>query len=188
MVFLIYLLGNIMQPKPESIGFQWAATTLTNAILIVVFPIFMYGLPLLLLKSKRLKYNPFYIATILSLIIIPFFAMGRWNDFVSCVSMPAIFYTMVFLLQNITYLHKTRRIQYSFCILCVLLGLVYPIDFYYKAIKTRPHLEHYTASLANDTDCYNEDIPVDRRYNYYTYHYDSSLFYRYIAKKTIVRQ
>ena len=79
LILLVYFLGNILTPKPDSISFKLVQYNGKDIIFYILF--ILLFLPYTFLLYKNNKKNPlFWIATII-LAIVPFIRYGIVNDF-----------------------------------------------------------------------------------------------------------
>lgn len=183
---LVYLLGNVMGEKPDSIGFSIIGYQ-TNSALYFCFisSFFFYSVTIFRKCSEDIL---FYLVNI-SLLLIPFFKMGKWNDFSLNVSIPSILLLMVLVVKTLfVYMEQHNRYREQLVVLLLLLAcgsLTTMEDL--KAVISEPvsvfGMEStYQDRSLNDWARRDGSISVDRAYNYFTYDYTDSLFYTVFAK------
>lgn len=97
-LFLLYLAGNIMHPKPESARTGLSLIDYSSLPLVFILQELSWGLWILFL-FKTNKKEPLLWAASLCLFIFPFVEVGRFNDFCTRGSMPALL-CLCFLLLN----------------------------------------------------------------------------------------
>ena len=189
LVLILYLLGNVLEPKPSEISFRLLDYS-ENWVLLPFFEIVMSLLYAILIYKEH-RNNPWYYATILFLLIFPLFSMGLMNDFTMRCSIPALFILMYLILQFLFDGEwKHDRLSIIRCTLLVSLLLFstkWPLRWLQDQVKT----DDITAlsedksyvTMEQFTDRDDSYIRVDRRYNYFTYDVEQSIFLRYIARE-----
>lgn len=96
----IYILGNVLQPKPEDVSMQFSRIDYSGyGALLVVFQFSWLLWCFLLLKRERKNYMMYCAGVILFL--LPFFSYGMYNDLVMRSSIPALFLLNVLVTKNI---------------------------------------------------------------------------------------
>ncbi len=99
-VFFFYFLGNMTGEKPSDIGFALIPYTSSTFIIYLTFigiNIIPYAV---ILYKKHAKDSIFYVM-IISLLILPLFKMGQWNDLTMRASIPGLFILMIYVLHNL---------------------------------------------------------------------------------------
>lgn len=185
----IYLFGNVVSEKPAELGLTLinfgANTTLYFCFCIgfacysiILFPI---------LKQEPL----FYVVNFL-LFLFPLFSMGLHNDLCMGASVPVIFLLISFVVRGMFLYTEKGKEQFGRAIILGLLvfwGSIYPIRETLEQIRTGPMWDgsaRYT--LQREVGSMNVfarrdgTIKADLAYNYYTYDYESSPFYLWLAK------
>jgi len=187
LVEIFYYLGNLQVEKPDYLGFKVAEFDKGIAG-IVVFELFMFGVYCFCVYREQ-KNNPLYYITIAALIIIPFFKMGLYNDFVMCVSIPALFMVMIFVISYLNNSKDTKEYNVRATIISIflLVGAWYPfmeikenVDAF--CLSSSDNTMDFFKTLEKYTDRSSEDS-VDLIYNYYTYDLDGKIFYEVFARK-----
>jgi hypothetical protein len=117
------------------LGFK--TDTLTIIYNYLLFCLFEFGIYVLLIRGKYKK-NPVFLIMIASLLLIPSFKMGIYNDFVMRVSIPALTFLYVFVAKFFTDPSprgsKTRVLKYIL-IVVLLIGAVTPYNEIHRSIE-----------------------------------------------------
>ncbi len=187
-VILIYYSGNVFSEKPDWITLSFAVTSARELVGLVLFEIFMFGIHFLLMR-KYYRKEPLYYITLATLIIIPFFKMGMWNDFCMGVSIAPL---MLFMVLVIRYLFDNRkcadeRIRIGIMYSALFVGALYPVMDLSEVIRADSLCERETMDQFGSMRQYacrdKENVGDDLMYNYFTYDLDDSLFVNYIANE-----
>ena len=123
-LFLLYLAGNILHPKPESARTSLILIDYSRLPLVFILQELSWGFWIIFLFSSNKK-EPLLWASSICLFIFPFIEVGRFNDFCSRGSMPALLCLSVLLLyQLISILERSenRIIPLTVLILSLLLS------------------------------------------------------------------
>lgn len=183
----IYLWGNVGMEKPSTCSLAIQSYPGREILTYLIFIFFMFGIYAFCI-FKKYKDDPLYYITVALLMIIPFFKMGYFNDFVMSCSMPILFILMImilkFLLKNDLSYGFTKGILVT--ILCI--GMIYPsfeLAVNINAIKHGNTLCDGMYSLEIYSDRTNEARRDDNKYNYYAYDIEEQIFYKYIARQKI---
>lgn len=180
LVFVIYLLGNLSTDKPAELQFRFISDWKYYLLSYLPFCLFMFGFYFALIWQGT-KRDPFFYITLGLLCLIPLFRAGLYNDWTMGVSMPALFlltiYCIRFLLQQAH--EPAMRKRWITLIVCIALSLPYPLYELYNTFRFSGMPER---TLADYSDLHNEAIDIDLRTNYFTYEYEHSVFYNYIAR------
>lgn len=195
-ILIFYFYGNVFSDKPNNSSFR-----LTNYEgrygIYLIFCFTMVILYSICVWDNCRKRKLFYLSCA-SLLIIPLFRMGLWNDWVMRCSIPALFILMFYVIQFLNKYLKvkifddvsggTLKIKLSVLGLLVLMffGSIYPTLEFYNSIITNNILRLGNTisygtleKFANRTaDTVNEALT----YNYYSYDIENNLFYKYIAR------
>ena len=188
-VFFFYFWGNISTQKPEYLGFQMQHFGMKYLPVYLIFCFFMFGIYALCVWKENRK-NPVFLSAVLLLALIPFFKMGLYNDFVMCVSIPALFLLEIFVTDFLMKHTKdgNEGIRKGILILCLCIGAWYPLCETAENISAKQpgnmSADGYS-TLTYFADRDNPDIPDDLKYNYYAYELDQNFFYRNLARKKI---
>lgn len=180
---LIYLCGNFGSKKPVSAGFSIIEYGADTALYFCFCASFLcYSAVLLQLYQKD---RLFYLVNGL-LLFLPFVKIGWCNDLCMRASVPATFLLMVFCINGLfSYLaekQKSARMIILSLLLCI--GMYYPITEMYRVLWENPagRVEPVWQSISEWA--YRDGRqPEDTAYNYFTYDYDQSVFFRYFARK-----
>lgn len=118
-VFVMYLLGNMTQHKPESIKMAFGLIDYTNHRWTLVALQLMWGFWLLLLYRKEKRNSTLWAAAI-SLFLFPFFTMGRYNDLCMRGSIPALLVFCYLVIDNMIKGFRKDRF-YAWLLACCLI-------------------------------------------------------------------
>ena len=132
-----------------------------------------------------------YYAMILSLLILPFFKMGKWNDLIMRASIPGLFVLMIYVIENMEELIKhynrtiTTKIALLVTVMFLIIGTYYPFTELSDSVK-----DDKAGALGKEgwrtlEDYANrslEDVEDDVKYNYYSYDIENNIFCRYMMK------
>ncbi len=183
-VFLTYFYDYLLEEKPNNVSFGITDFS-PNFDFYLIFIVVEFLAYSLLLFKKNIRNPLFYIINI-ELLIIPFFSLGMFNDLCSRGSIPARFILMILCLE---FLFTESRKKWCFRGLVILLSLSIIFtggQFCYHMYKTYKNWND-KEFLSDDFKTLeglagNPAIREDEAYNYYTFDYTNSLFYK-IAKK-----
>lgn len=186
-VLLFYFYGNVFMEKPAEIGFH--ITNYGNEILAYfIFCFFMFGFHSLLIRKKYKNDCLFYMVNI-TLMLLPLFSMGLWNDLVMGGGTALMFLLMMYIMDFLFNSEKTKPYYKARRILVVLLlaGAIYPLLELKEVINNDIITEKQEdLSLGYTMESYANralDISLDLKYNYYSYDIQNNIFYKYIAAK-----
>ena len=109
LLFLLYLAGNIMQPKPESARIGLSLVDYGRFPLVLLLQELSWGLWIVFLFKSNKK-EPLLWAASICLFIFPFIEVGRFNDLCTRGSMPALLCLCVLLIrQLISVLERSEK-------------------------------------------------------------------------------
>lgn len=182
---IIYLSGNFGSYKPSQAGFRFIIEYGSEITLYFCFcaTFLCYSVVLFELYKKD---RMFYLVNAF-LMLLPFMKMGFWNDLCMRASIPATFLLMVFCIQGVfAYLgdkQKTGRAVVLVMLLCW--GMFYPVYEMKNMFQYNPPGRDGTAWESMSQWAYREGPKSSAiaSFNYYTYDYNQSVFYRYFARK-----
>lgn len=181
LLMVTYLAGSVATDTTEELRFRLMTDWKYYLRDYLPFCLFMFGFYFWLIWKETKKDNFFYI-TLFFLIIIPFWRASDYNDWVMCTSMSALFmftiYCIRFLLDPEVKV-KARK-KWITLIVCLALNAPYPLFELYNTF-TYTGLPERTMRVYSCIDC--EEIDLVWRTHFYNYHYEDSIFYRYIARK-----
>ncbi len=197
LVFLAYYSGNIFSEKPEVLGFSLMPYQNESYSIYFIF-IFTNVIPYTLILLPGHRKDGVYYASALTLILLPLFTMGMFNDLVMRSSIPALFVFMVYLLELLNdhfIIHKAqknlsvmRKIGVSAAVILLLCGAHFAMVELSDTVYTDEYHEPGKAfdldslqSYASRTEIVREDL----NYNYFAYDIEDNLFYKFIARKKI---
>lgn len=189
-VLLLYLYGNVTGEKPEQIGFHLMPYTIRSAMVYLVFVcinVTVYAL--ILFKSH--KNDGIYYAVVSTLMILPFFSMGMWNDLEIRSSIPSLFVLMIYILAFLNEQMKGGSDNFldskkvAICLIFLVIGAYYPFSQLSSCIASKD----YQVELGNGNGWSSMepfanrklDISNDVKFNYYSYELDKNIFYKYLA-------
>lgn len=189
-VVFLYFIANSNAPKPIEVSFRfldYSDCKMLYALFVctMVLPYFMA----LFVSQRR---NPWYWLSFLILLVLPLVTMGLMNDLMMRASIPALFVLMIMVVDYIFGIEWKKCNAFSRSMYVVLICLVvFSARFPLKFLLSQIHGDNICA-LAPDksyvtmeqfTDRMDASIRVDRKYNYFTYDLESSIFYNYIAER-----
>lgn len=196
-VMILYYYGNVLSEKPAVIGFRRVEYK-GKGSLYIVFVVFMVLIYCGCILKKNRRNVCFYIA-MLSLVIIPIFRMGRFNDWVMRCSIPALFILFILIIEFYND-HLTGEVFcgwksgkkteiFSVVILTafILTGLLSPLQELSEIIAS-DNLAAPGSELTGTMESYaNRNLSQlqgqeDLVYNYFSYDVESNVFCRFIAR------
>ena len=111
-LLLVYIAGNILQSKPASAGMNFGILTHKHTKLALI----LFQLSWLIwffILYKREKTNSLFWASSITLFILPFFIMGRWNDLCMRASIPALLIYNCIVLKNLLCTIKQKNVFFK---------------------------------------------------------------------------
>lgn len=189
MVLLFYFYGNIFMEKPSEIALHFISYK--NEILAYfVFIFFMFGFHALIIRKRYKDDCLFYLVNIV-LILLPLFSMGLYNDLVMGGGTVPMFLLMMYIMDFIFNSEKTKQYYKAKGILIVLLmiGATYPLSELQKVVENDIIFKKQEDfNLGYTMEAYANrgiDVPLDLKYNYYSYDIQDNIFYKYIAREKL---
>lgn len=189
-VFLIYYWGNVMSEKPASIGFMVAPYIKASPIFY-----FCFVCPSVLLYAailwKTYKTDGVYAASIVTLVALPLFQMGLYNDLLMRASIPALFVLMIDIIHffdiNISGSTKcvSEKIYIISATLLLLLGMYCSFRGFSDAVEGECYTKIGNQPTWNSLEKFANrtlNVAVDIKYNYFSYDIDDNFFFKYIGK------
>lgn len=170
-------------------GFTWefygsVPKFLGAYLLLIVIEI----LPYLLITRKEDRKEPVLIASVITLLVIPFYMVSLNNDLCMRASMPALFVLTVYMtlcIASVDY-DKIREghITVKHIGAAVLLGVMAYIGMYYFQVGAGltlagEHPRDDIGSLGDIDDTIYVGVVIDQ---FYSYDYDDSLFFEYLSR------
>ncbi len=129
----IYILGNVLQPKPEDVAMQFGLMDYSgNVVFLIVFQLSWMLWCFILLKRER-KNELMYCAGLV-LFLLPFFFYGMYNDLVMRSSIPALFVIYVLVAKNIVD-SENDKFYRNLLIGCLVLNSVGSVNELVQAAK-----------------------------------------------------
>lgn len=193
LVFLLYLYGNVAGKKPDGINFHlmpYGWETLAVYAIFVAVNVLVYFLVLF----RDHKSDGIFYAGFGTLILLPLFSMGMYNDLLTRASIPALFIVMIYVLLflkdqylngNDSFLNSKKV---AICLVFLLVGSCYPFAHFSSRVTSE---DYHSLGRGNDwasLECFANRASAQRddmKFNYYSYDLDSNLFYKYIASDNI---
>lgn len=180
---LVYLMGNLLGEKAPEAGFSHIVYG-NNTVVYFCFAaaFLLYSAAIFREYENDLL---FYLVNI-SLLIFPFFKMGVYNDFTMSASIPAVFLLMVFVLKALfTYgSHAAEKPgPLVFLVLLLAVGAVYPVEEMAEVIKSPVSFEGAVPGSLSVWARRDGTVGAAEAYNYFTYGYRDSMFYRFFSRK-----
>ena len=190
----LYFYGNVISEKPDDISFMimpygryWGIYVIFVGMNVLLYALIVY-------KDNK-KDSIFYLAVI-SLLFIPLFKMGRWNDWGMRCSIPGLFMLMLFVIKYLNdhleeMICNLRRgkIFNSISVIAIcsflICGSYYPIlEFESSVLSEDYHVlgEEQTFGSMERYANRELDVPEDMLYNYYSYDIENNMFYKLIAR------
>jgi len=196
-VLSTYFLGYVQVKKPDYMNFHAIEISFPKIITIFLFDLFMFGIYSICVYKEQRKNVLFYTVNAF-LLIIPFFTMGVFNDWVMGTSIPGLFMIMVFVLQTLyskaytadaVVLNEYNNYRFR----CTVLVLLILIGSWYPLMEIKENVMAYevgdnTWDGYGSMECYSDrssSESEDMLYNYYTYDLDGKFFYEYLAANKI---
>lgn len=191
-VFVLYFYGNVTGEKPKEIGFMsmpYSTNTIIIYLVFVVVNVLLYAIVL----WKKHKGDGIYYASVITLVILPLFKMGKYNDLVMRASISALFVLMVYILEYAnSYLQGdslnlpvTRKIAEMVVMMLLFSGMYYP----FQEMSSSVQMEDFERlGIETDWDSLetyanrNLEVDDDIKYNYYSYDIEENIFYKFVAR------
>lgn len=191
-VFAFYFWGNVTGEKPDAIGFHVMPYTRETIDIYICF-VAVNVLPYALILFRHHKSDAIYFVSIGSLIILPLFKMGQWNDLTMRASIPALFILMIYILQYLFELleHYSGSIACRLSLLVIIIFLISGMYYPFAELSESVQNEDYTTlGTGNEWDSLEsfanrslEDVGDDVKYNYYSYDIQSNFFCEHIMRR-----
>ena len=188
-ILFFYFLGYIQVEKPDYLNLSIQRYGIEGILVYIIFCFFLFGIYTLCIWKKNRK-NPMFYFMIIILCLIPLFKMGMYNDFVMCVSIPALFILMTYVIQFLFQkMNKEETgIKKGIIIVVLIIGAWYPLCEIRENIVAKQNgnmsADDY-GTMSYFTDRNDPNITDDLKYNYYTYELENSIFYKVFAKNKI---
>ena len=183
LIMVIYLAGNLTTDKPAELKLQLITNGRYYLISYLPFCVFMFGIYFLLIW-RHVQRDLFFYITLGLLCVIPFFRAGFFNDWCIGTSMPALFLLSIFCIRFLINkpadtAKRTKRVWVTL-VVCIAVNVPFVLYEFYNTFQ----YTGYPARSISEYSCLEcEDIDIDLRTNYFTYNYEESIFYKYIARK-----
>ncbi len=182
---VVYILGNLSGEKVPEVGFAHVDFGINATVYFCFVAAFLvYTVVIFEMYKKDLL---FYLVNI-SLLILPFFRMGIFNDFTMSVSIPAVFLLMVFVLKALfAYSREAAKRPGRLAVLALLisLGAVYPAQEMAEVVKAPISFAGAMPGSLDDWARRDGSVGAAEAYNYFAYDHEEQLFYRYFSRRDI---
>ena len=197
-VLLLYYYGNVFLEKPQELKFRRIDYGPDTWILFVVFVtvnILIYAV----LFWRDHKTDLIYYAVFATLIALPAFSMGKYNDLMMRTSIPGLLMLMIYALEFISK-HmlpgsaqnaKENAVSRGFTSVSGIIAAVFIlVGMYYSFHECSQRVKDETyGKLGSETKWTSLEEFANRsgkanndyKYNYFAYDIDENLFYRYLA-------
>ena len=178
-IFVSYYAGNVFGIKDSAVSFKFQTI---NIVIYFLFVLFMFGIYFFIIW-KDIKYNCLSIGAVITLILLPFFSIGKFNDLVICGSIPGMFIVMICVINYL--FHGKNALSKGILISMIIVSAIYPLQEMalvlrsYKIGELQHNVKVDSLSLYSDL----ESDEISWKYNYYTYDLENDLFVNYISKK-----
>lgn len=188
-VLFMFYINNVAGEKPQELNFQFVNYG-KNFYYYIIFILCEFLLYSTVIYGKYKK-NPYFWAANITMIIMPLFKLGYWNDLNTRSTSVGLFILMI---MCICFLYdKDRKIAKprAKVVLCALLigASLCPANWYMNIIKSTAGkfaAHKMEECVANDYVTYEKiwerNITPDNRYNYFTFDAEEKFFFKYIAK------
>lgn len=196
-ILILYFYGNILGEKPNDISFKYISYGSYWEIyfIFVIIMVLLYSLCIWIDNKKN---ELFYLAVI-SLLVLPLFKMGMWNDLVMRCSIPSLFilmYLIVKFLNNYMCISIFKNTNTSVAVkaLPILVCILLLIGSYFPRLELKYSIESSQNTSVEETSFGSmeqfanrnlQDAPDDVKYNYYSYNIEDNLFYKIFSRNNI---
>jgi len=193
-VIALYFYGNVFGEKPDTISFGVTHFDGSRFTAYIVFELFAVGAYVLVL-GKEHKGDGIFLASVITLVLLPLVHMGYENDLTVRACIPALLYIMLMLidyLNHFDYSHIqemkiSKRLGLLIIIVFIAVGMHYPFkEISWVAYSEAGNYLHWGTDPKWGTleQFANRklDIYEDIQYNYYVYDLEDNLFYKYVAR------
>ncbi len=190
-LLIMYLWGNVAGDKPSELAFHriiYGAENIYIYLLFILSQVIIYSAFL----YKRNKQDPYFWASTVTLIILPLFQMGLYNDLCTRTSSAALFVIMIEIIDF--WFHADMKIKTDkICAvtLAALVGISAVKPAWEMASAIRGGAENF-AKMQTDSNLYMpfqslEDIGPeegsDMHYNFFAYNAKDTVFFKYMTKR-----
>ena len=185
-VLMLYYLGYMIQPKEDVVGFSMMVLSGKGILTYLMFVTGSFGAYAAIIAKETKKDMAFW-GALLIMLILPFFRMGKANDLLmgACIGPSMILYLLVskwLFLEDASLMFRK-----GILVTLLVIGAMKPsleivrcvYDYDYTQYLPDKTLNGSMEAFANRSD---QSIPVDLKYNYFTYDADRCLFMKYVGK------
>ena len=171
----------------SSNGFIWNLLPISHKEMFITYVLFILievGFYIVVTMKKE-KYNKYYIISVITLIIIPFYHMSDANDFCMRASLPALFILMISVIKSINISNKGNTL---ILIILLIIGSVTPMFEIYRSLFNT-HAKIKKDYISNEIVTFEH--PKNGEYNelvnnqFYVHSYEDKVFFKYLARKTL---
>nr|WP_027871359.1 hypothetical protein [[Eubacterium] cellulosolvens] len=194
MLIVLYLFGNVTGEKPSSLGLHIMPYTAKSFALYIIFTAVL-TLPYALILFRRHRRDWTFYVSVATLLVLPLFKMGLYNDLTMRASIPALFLLMIYIIDDffirLESLHSHKTLIDSTALLLTLCLLVIGARYPLAEMLWIARSDDYSAlgsgnewtTLEGFANRSLDNVDEDVKFNYYTYDIDNTFFYKYITKK-----
>jgi hypothetical protein len=149
----------------------------------VFFVFLIWAIPTYLVfkKSKEFDSNKILLFSIGVLMLIPLYKLGKYNDFVQRVSIPALFILQIMIVRAFVLAKKLLIYRFVFCIILVI-GSWDPLYFILLSLKVTNYKIGYTAPDISKVPNYVNTSIEQKWPIYHSFAPDSASFFKFIAR------
>lgn len=180
---VVYLLGNMTGEKVPEVGFAHVDYGINTVVYFCFAATFLVYAAVIYREYEREIL--FYLVD-LSLLVLPFFRMGIFNDWIMSVSIPAVFLLMVFVLKALfTYIRHRARDKKRLIALALLLclGAIYPMEEIREILREPVSYEGAQPGSLEDWARRDGTVGAAEAYNYFTYDPGESVFCQFFSRR-----
>ncbi|MCR4651818.1 MAG: hypothetical protein K5662_08710 [Lachnospiraceae bacterium] len=186
-MLLLYYWGNVMSEKPYSSTLRFQPYIGIDIFVYIFFCLFMFGFHYLS-TYKENKNDPFFVPGLFVLLVLPFAKMGVYNDIVMCTSVPPLFFLCLYSIRTLSSKDKDYSLgmRKGILILLIFVGTLFPIMEIRDNVRDNTpgdNMYDEWETMQDFANRFDDSIPEDVKYNYYTYDIDNSIFTRFLARR-----
>lgn len=187
-LLFFYYAGNVLSVKPS-----YLSVSLTHYGVFwpvyFIFVFFTFGIYALLIL-KRYRKDPLFLICVVALLLIPFFRMGVYNDFVMRTSIPFLFLLMLMVCEYLlerAHDHVGVLVKIAL-VVCLAIAAVEPLQELsdserYDVLTDLTQSNDGYVSIGYSANRSLENKPIDLRYNYLSYDLDGNFFAQHLARE-----
>lgn len=146
--------------------------------LYALFCIFEFGIYALIVAEKYRR-NPYFLIAVISLLLIPTYSAGTYNDFAMRVSIPALLVLMLFVIR---YLREAENKRHQYILIFFLvIGAVTPINEIVRSVGNTILVP--TEIVQDHKKTFTDPKNIGETTFFVTRQTERAFFFRYLAKK-----